>query len=112
MDLADISAAKAGTHTAQLSMCATLHTFPGTTGDARTAQTKSDPQKYAAKSYLHSINRRIKDLTSLPNGYAANAIFHRWSDEQQAELKNKQKIAELLYNVSLSEGLLSEASYR
>ena len=113
LDLADISAAKAGTAYGVIKHVRNVARLkPGTTGDARTAQTKSDPQKYAAKSYLQSINRRIKDLAALPHGYAANAIFHRWSDEQQAKLQNKQKIAELLYNVSLSEGLLSEASYR
>ena len=90
MDLADISAAKAGTAYGAIKHVRNVARLqPGKKEDARTVQTKSDVQKFAAKSYLHSINRRIKDLTSLPNGYAANAIFHRWSDDQQAELKNK-----------------------
>ena len=45
-------------------------------------------------------------------GMRLTQSFIDGADEQQAKLQNKQKIAELLYNVSLSEGLLSEALYR
>ncbi len=113
LGLARIEGAKAGTaygtirhvrHVASLKK--------GKKEDVKTVQSKSDIQKYAAQALLQSLENHIKDLDSMPTGYAANIIFHQWNEDQHLILQNEKKIVELTYNIALCEGSLAEAKYR